>query len=274
MIPRLKDISELLEGIAPRRLAEKWDNVGLQVGSRNKEIRRILLALDPGLDALEAASNMGAQLLITHHPLIFSPLYNVDTESFPGEIIAAALEKGICVMAAHTNLDGAREGISEVLAELLDIKNLEIIEKSGDREDEGLGRIGTLDEKVPLFVFARNVAERLAVDTVKIVGEETAMVQKVAVLGGAGGGFVSKALSMSADVLVTGDLGYHHALEASRCGLAVVDAGHFHTEKAALRIVAGRFQSVIKSMGWAVDVEFYEGQKPPFLYFSTGIPRR
>jgi len=269
MTVRVKDILSLLEETAPRRLAEKWDNVGLQVGSLSGEVRKIMFSLDPCTEAVNLASGFGASVLITHHPLIFSPLRSVEIDSFPGEVVSLALEKGISLLSAHTNLDRARGGINDTLSEILEIRDSVVLEEYDGEEGEGIGRVGGLKDTFSLVEFAGYVGRRLSSESLCIVGAEDASISRVAVVGGSGGSFIGRAHAMGADCLVTGDVGYHHALEARREGLCVIDAGHFYTEKAALRVIAGRFQATFVSKGWEIAVGFFEDQKSPILNLSA-----
>jgi dinuclear metal center YbgI/SA1388 family protein len=124
MTQLLVDIITLLDEIAPFSNAEEWDNPGLQVGSPSSEIKKILISLDPAIDALRKAKDINAQLLLTHHPLIFNKLSNVNSEEYPGDVITEALTSGISIVAAHTNLDAARNGINDILAEMLNLQNV------------------------------------------------------------------------------------------------------------------------------------------------------
>ncbi len=117
MIPNLREVLKVLEGLAPPELAEAWDNPGLQVGDPDRRISAILVSLDPTLAAIREASARGAQLLITHHPLIFRPISSLDMGSFPGDVIGEAVRGGIAVVSLHTNLDAAEGGINDILAE-------------------------------------------------------------------------------------------------------------------------------------------------------------
>ena len=146
---KLKDIIEILDEIAPFSMAEDWDNSGLQVGSFSMEISKILLSLNPTIMAVKKAIEGDSQLLLTHHPLIFSPLTCVDIESYPGNVLNEAIKNSISIVAIHTNLDVAKTGINQILAEMFELVNAKILEPSEDPEntDSGIGRIGEL--KVP-----------------------------------------------------------------------------------------------------------------------------
>ena len=139
MIPEVKDFLSLLEEIAPIRLAEPWDNPGLQVGSYSQKITKIFLALDPTLKSLRLARKRNAQLMLTHHPLIFEPLFRLDISAFPGNVILEAAKGGISVVTAHTNFDVARGGINDILADILDLRNVEVLKEMAEMDGTGLG---------------------------------------------------------------------------------------------------------------------------------------
>ncbi|MBW2614787.1 MAG: Nif3-like dinuclear metal center hexameric protein, partial [Deltaproteobacteria bacterium] len=207
MVPRIKDILDRLENIAPTVLAEPWDNPGLQVGSYSQEITKIFLSLDPTLKALRSAERRNAQLLFTHHPLIFKPLSRLDINTHPGDVIVEAVKSRVSVIAAHTNLDMAKGGINDILADLLELQHIEVLEKKDEVEYAGLGRIGDLPAAVSLSVLVEKVKRVFGTEQVKVVGREDEQVRRLAVVGGSGGSLVSLASKKGADLLVTGDIG-------------------------------------------------------------------
>lgn len=278
MARSVRDICSLIEKGAPLGLAEEWDNVGLQVGSLNKETEKVLFALDPTMEALEKAQGSGAKLIITHHPLIFSPIKRIDSDCFPGDLLAGAIERDITIVSYHTNLDRAASGINHALAQLLELKDVGVLEPVPANEVCGLGRIGTVSGPKTLTGLAALVAERLETKGLRITGKPRRMVRRAAVLGGSGGGFIPVAHAAGADVLVTGDVGYHHAVEAERLGISVIDAGHFETERAAFRSWARGLEDAFKDMGWELDLLFFEGDQSPFTYIKGdrskgGLPK-
>ena len=130
MTPKLKDLLDVLEQIAPSRLAEPWDNPGLQVGSYSQEIKKIFFALDPTLKTLRFAFKGGAQLLLTHHPLIFRPLSRLEIHAYPQNVIFEAVRNEISVVAAHTNLDVAKGGMNDILADMMELQQVEVLRKT------------------------------------------------------------------------------------------------------------------------------------------------
>jgi dinuclear metal center YbgI/SA1388 family protein len=255
MRPRITDLLDLLDEIAPSSTSEEWDNPGLQVGNLFGETDRIVLSLDPTLEAVRETAGRRAQVLLSHHPLLFRPISCLDRDRSPGNVISEALTNGISLIAAHTNLDVALGGINDILADLLDLTDLQFLQKTSKGGDAGLGRIGTLPEPMTLGRFTELLKATLSADTVHVVGEADVMVNRVAVVGGSGGSMVPVASQMHADLLVTGDVTHHQALEARNLGLALIDAGHFRTERAALKAFAGRLMSALKERHWDAEVE-------------------
>jgi len=268
MVPTLKDILDTLDRMAPFAAAEDWDNCGLQVGTLSQEIGKICVALDPSPMSLREAAGRGAQMLLTHHPLIFGPLRCIDRNAYPGSVISEALETGISVVSAHTNLDVARGGINDMLADLFGLQGVEVLEKrvvplSGDL---GLGRVGDLAKPVTLSDMAERAKQVLGVERVRVLGHGSSSLHRVAVVGGSGGSMVSAASHRGADILITGDIGHHDARMAETVGLSLIDGGHFFTEKAALHLFSDSLLEKLREEGWNVALEKYEDEKPPMWY--------
>ncbi len=208
-------ILEVLDSKALFSLAEEWDNAGLLIGSPDNEVNRVLVALDATPAALEAAKAMGADLIVTHHPVIFSPLKVLDSDGIPYALAAA----GIDVISAHTNADKADGGVNDVLAARLGLRDLRATE-------DGFCRIGTLAEPTDATAFARTVAAALNT-TVRVNGGD--IIRTVAVCGGSGGDFIAE-LAGEVDAFVSGEVRHHQWLEANALGVTVIEAGHYATE--------------------------------------------
>ncbi len=268
MLPKLSNILDILEELAPVGLAEDWDNPGLQVGQRSQIIQKIAIALDPTLANLKTARRKNAQLLLTHHPLIFTPLTHFDVEIFPANVIFEAMRDGISIVAAHTNLDVSQGGINDMLAQIFELQNATPLQKRVDKNtgEVGLGRIGLLPEAKSLDKMGEAVKKKLGSQTVKMVGKGNRPINRVAVVGGSGGSLVSVAAEAGADLLITGDVGHHHALEAESRGMALIDGGHFRTEKTALSLFADRFEKILIKKGWEGTVEFLQEERDPMRY--------
>jgi GTP cyclohydrolase I len=266
MNPTVKDILVFLERIAPAATAAAWDNTGLQVGNLSLEVRKILTALDPALAVLREASRREAQLLLTHHPLIFPSLSTVNRETYPGDVIFEACNADIAIVAAHTNLDVAQGGINDMLASLFHLDDIEVLQKNPAQPQIGLGRIGNLPEPESLLSFAAKIERLLHSRILGISGNREKKIERVAVVGGSGGSLVALASAMGADVLVTGDVSHHDALRATGLGLALVDAGHFQTEKTAFSLFTHGFKDLLNREGWDVAVETFKEENNPMQW--------
>ncbi|MFC1885210.1 Nif3-like dinuclear metal center hexameric protein [Thermodesulfobacteriota bacterium] len=263
MIPTLKDFISLLEELSPQEYAESWDNSGFQVGANSCEIRKVFMALDPTIASLKSASSRGAQLLLTHHPLIFKPISKIDYERYPGSVIYQAAKEDICIVAAHTNLDVGEGGINDMLAEILNLYDLKVLDEVDGVESIGLGRIGRLPVALSLNEVVKIIKKVFRLDTLKISGEEKSPIRTVAVVGGSGGSLINSAFRNGADLLITGDVDHHQALEAVELGIVVVDGGHFNMEKKAFSLFSERLREVITARGWNVTIEFDLDEEGP-----------
>lgn len=233
MSVNVADIIKIMEEIAPPAMAEDWDNVGLMLGRRCKAVKKLLLALDITDEVVQQAIAQKADMIITHHPLIFRGLKRVTDNEWQQELLLTLAEKGIAVYSAHTNLDCVSSGVNDVLAKKLHLDSVDVLDS-----DNGLGRIGIVPA-CSLQEFAAMVKKVLRADYVA-VGEAGKQVHKVAVCGGAGSDLISLALLCGADTLVTGDIKYHEAQQAVFSGLNVIDAGHQPTELPVMDDLADR----------------------------------
>ncbi len=227
---RCDEICTLLEQEYSREYACEWDNVGLLAGRRDKEVKKILLALDATDEVIRMAADSGADMLITHHPLIFSPLKAVTDENFVSRRILELIQKDISYYAMHTNYDVlGMAGLAERILGLQDARVLDVTAEFHGRE-EGIGRIGRLEKPMTLQECCGYVRHCLKLDSVNVFGNLEKSILRLAVSPGSGKSAVAPALEKGADVLVTGDIGHHDGLDAWEQGLAVIDAGHYGTE--------------------------------------------
>jgi len=264
----LKDVLKILDEIAPFSAAEEWDNPGLQVGYLSDEVGKVLVSLDPTVSALKKAVKSGAQLLLTHHPLMFKGLAKINPEAYPGDVIAEALRSRISIVAVHTNLDVAKGGINDILAELVGLRDLEaLIKKEGSADAlEGLGRVGNLPQPMSLTAIARIVMDIVGSDGLMVMGAPDREIRKVAILGGAGGSELNYASQKNADLYITGDVRHHEALMAETLGLALIDAGHFNMERAAMHVFADRLKDRLKGLGRGLVIEVFKDEETPMRY--------
>jgi dinuclear metal center YbgI/SA1388 family protein len=237
--PTLQAISNALEIWAPPESAQSYDNVGLQVGDPDRAVRKVLIALDATPAVLEEAQNIGADLIITHHPLLFKPLRHLTPQTFVSNLAFRLAQSGIALYSIHTNLDAAPAGVSFALAHHLgleDVRFLDIFQNANDSgsKQTGLGAIGRLAAPETLTVFLKRVADRLEAPALRYTGTPDQPVQSIAVCGGSGSSLVAKAIEAGADAFVTADITYHIYFDALYVDgtprIALIDAGHYETE--------------------------------------------
>ena len=241
--PTLAEVVAVLEGLFPPDSAQSWDQVGLVAGDPAQLVARIHFAVDPTLAVIEEARTLGADLLVTHHPLLLRGIHSVATTGAKGASVTALVVHDIAQYGAHTNGDVAQPGVNDALA---DACGLTATEPLAVVEGQPLGRVGTLAEPVPLVDFVTGLAGALppAAGGLRVAGPADAPVRRVAVMGGAGDDMFDHVRRSGADVYVTADLRHHPVLEAreeARGGPPyLVDAGHWATESLWLGAAARR----------------------------------
>lgn len=221
-----QEIIKTLEARYPGSCAMDWDNVGLLVGRRKKEVHRIYVAVDATDEVIEAAIDAQADMLVTHHPMIFSGMKRITEDDFIGRRVLHLIQNDIAYYAMHTNYDVM--GMAELAADMLDLKDRRVLEEVLD--GEGIGRVGDLSRSMTLEECANFVKERFGLPNVKIFGELEKQVQRAAICPGSGKSEAKPALSMGAEVYITGDIDHHTGIDMADCGMAIIDAGHYGVE--------------------------------------------
>lgn len=268
MAHKLREIYNILGDFAPLHLAESWDNPGLQVGSFSLDVEKIFVSLDPTPASVKEAVLRKAQLLLTHHPLIFRSLSQIDHEIYPGTAIQEAIKADIAIITAHTNLDAAKGGLNDLLARILDLRGVKVL-KNGEENGEafvGIGRIGFLNNTSLLRDVITTVKGSFKTKSVRVVGQDSMRIKCVAIVGGSGGDFISLAAQKGADVLITGDVSHHQALTAENLAIGLIDAGHFSTEKVAMSLFANQLRDILVQKGLDLIVENYAEERDPMRY--------
>jgi len=227
----LREILDRLEQLSPASFAMDWDNSGLQIGDRDAEIHRVLIAVDATKEVIEEAVELKVDLILTHHPMIFSPVKKIVKDDVLGEKILTLAEHHIAVFSMHTNFDVI--GMADEVADRLNLKHKRVLEVTfeDDISKEGLGRYGMLPREMSLKELSEEVKLKFNIPGVIMYGEGDAIVEKVAICGGSGGDLIQNAIENRCQVLITGDIKYHNALDAMQEGLYLIDAGHFGIEK-------------------------------------------
>jgi dinuclear metal center YbgI/SA1388 family protein len=235
------DILKYIESFAPAYMKESWDNVGLLCGSRSTPVTKILVALDPFEGVCKEAADWGAELIVTHHPIIFQPAKSITDDTSIGRSILALCAAGISAINAHTNLDCTPGGINDVLAATLGLTSVQVISPVGTNEDGvpyGLLRCGDVAEQ-SMDAFLAHVKSALGSEGLRYV-DSGKPVRKVAVGGGSCAGAMLDALKAGCDTFVTADVRYNQFWDARDLGMNLIDAGHFHTENPVVSVLADK----------------------------------
>ena len=368
---KVSDIMAIMAEMAPAHLAEDWDNAGLQFGDPGWPVNSVFVALEPTVAAVSAACEAGADLLITHHPLIFKPLKSINVSSSTGAVIERAARHRLAVFAAHTNLDSAAGGVNDVLCEKIGVKPLaplcparaeaqyklvffvpeshtaamiqavcqspagvignyscctfrspghgtfmpgpgadpydgtpgelsevpevrmeinvagtdlrqvighiqahhpyetmayDVYPLSARQSSQGLGRLADVNPPRSLSALAGDMKKALGLDSVRFSGPGEMEINYAAVCSGGGGGVISDFLASDARVLISGDLRYHDAVNITEAGRAMIDIGHFASERLVVPVLARRLEAACRNAGADVRVVAWEGESDPFKY--------
>ena len=224
------ELTSWLEKKYPSDAAEDWDNVGLLAGDDTNEISHVFLALDLTEETLAEAIEDGADMIITHHPMIFSGIKKINNHSFTGRKILTLIQKGIVYYAMHTNYDIL--GMADLSARYLELSDTKVLCATGEKDGEpiGFGRVGNLPCEMTLKEYALLVKKNLKLSDVKVYGNLEQTVKTAAVCTGSGKSMIQDVLAAGADVYVTGDIDHHTGIDTVAQGLAIIDAGHYGTE--------------------------------------------
>ena len=252
----VKDIYNQLNELADVKLAEKWDNVGLMLGDNNSNVNKVLVCLDVTTKVVKEAIDNNVDLIVSHHPLIFKPLKSLDfTDDFKSNIIRDLIKNDISVISFHTNLDSAKLGLNDHLAKLLDLDDIRVLFEHNLDKEAGLGRIGRLSSSLSMEDFIVYIKEKFSLDTVSAVIGDDKEISTVALLGGSGADFLYSLPEV--DIYLTGDVGYHAALDAIEMKKNIIDIGHF-----AESLVKDLLKAYISKLG--IEVIKSNVEKSPF----------
>jgi len=251
----LSEIIEYMEEIAPEATALEWDNVGLQVGDPRSSVSSILFTLDVSPAVLEEAESISADLIISHHPLIFRPLSRIDFSTTNGFMIRELIKHGIALFTAHTNLDRSFMGTGKTLANRIELEN---IRRYTDNPEDEMNMVITGNFSQPLSIqeVIDLLKERLKCDCMKLVGNPV-NVLTVAVMPGSSSSLLRK-MTLPVDLIITGELSYHEALSVQYQGRSVLIAGHFTSEKPAMYHLADMFREKFTTL--SIEVSGRDGE--------------
>ena len=236
---KVKDIINVIEEFAPLSIQEGWDNSGLCVGSPEDEVTSVLLALDCTPELVDEAVACGADMIVTHHPLIFSGLKKITADDMVGMAVIKAIKAGISIYAAHTNADKVLEGVSGAMAARLGLENVTILDQDG--EGTGLGVVGDLPEPMTAQETLELVKERFSLKVIKASAPLQTKISRVAMCGGSGGSLIGAAKRAGAQLYISGDISYHNFFTPE--GFMIMDIGHYESE---IDIVGILFSLIMK----------------------------
>lgn len=236
---KVKEILEFLNGLAPLELKMDFDNVGLLVGNADGQVSKVLLALDITDEVIDEAASIGAELIVSHHPIIFEPMKDVLYSDQGGRKIIKLIKNNISAICMHTNLDIAAGGVNDALISALGATSTAYLEYTGtdsNGEKMGCGRVGELENKMPLTEFLAMCKTALNANGLRY-HDAGIKVKKLAVMGGSGGSCVRLAKELGCDTYVTSDIKYNSFLDAKELGINLIDADHFCTENVIISVL-------------------------------------
>ena len=238
---KCSEVIEILGKLAPESCACDWDNPGLLAGRSDKEVKKIYIALDATDQVVDAAIKAGADMLLTHHPLIFKAIKKVNDQNFITRRLVKLIQADISYYAMHTNYD--TRGMADLTARLLNLQECTVLEEVKD--GEGIGRVGVLPEEMTLRECAELVKRAYDIPNVKIFGNLDQKVHLAALCPGAGKSTMHNALQFGCDVYITGDIDHHTGIDAVDQGLCIIDAGHYGMEHVFMEDVKAYLEKVL-----------------------------
>ena len=256
----VQDLYDIIDRLAPFSTQMEGDNSGFLAGSASQPVDTVLLALDITGPVIDEAVSRGAQLIVTHHPLMFSPVRSLTEEDYEGRLIRRLVRENISFIAAHTNLDQAPGGVNDTLAEICGLT---------DVTGTGFFRTGLLPEPRSAFVYADELKSRLRTD-VRLMGSGFAVIRRVGLCSGGGSGQWTDAARAGCDAFISGEIKHHHALAMADAGIVGLECGHFATEEPGIRALASALQN--ESDAVQCNVRIYVSEQAP--YAAPGIRDR
>ncbi|MFJ6082270.1 Nif3-like dinuclear metal center hexameric protein [Streptomyces sp. NPDC092369] len=279
-MPRLSEVIAALDELWPAARAESWDAVGTVVGDPEQQVTRVLFAVDPVQEIVDEAVKLGADLLVTHHPLYLRGTTTVAATHFKGRVVHTLIKNDIALHVAHTNADTADPGVSDALAGALDLRIVRplVPDPTDPQGRRGLGRIGELDAPLTLREFTARAAERLpaTVQGIRVAGDPEAVIRTVAVSGGSGDSLFDQVRAAGVDAFLTADLRHHPASEAvahsPHSPLALLDAAHWATEWPWCELAAAQLDEISDRHGWDLRVHVSPTVTDPWTAHAASNP--
>lgn len=222
---KIKDVIKFLEERFPLSLQEDWDNSGLQIGNIENDLTNIMISLDLDEQTIQKAKEKSCNLIINHHPFLFSSIKSIDLNEEKGKIIKDLIKNDITVFAMHTNLDIGKGGVNDNLAKILELRDISNLDTNNENP---MARFGYTNE-ITAYDFSKYIKEKLNCKGLILYGDKDKKIEKVALCGGAGSDFINDAIKKGCDLIVTSDVKYHEAIDNCK-KINIVDPGHFASE--------------------------------------------
>jgi dinuclear metal center YbgI/SA1388 family protein len=252
-MPLVSDITQFLGNFAPLALAESWDNVGLLVGDATRPVRRVMTCLTVTPDVVAEAIGWHAELIVSHHPMLFKPVQKLVATDPQGAMLLRLIESGVAIYSPHTAFDSARGGINQQLASLFSLSDIQVLRTKviavvQSEGVDGAGRYGNLAEAMSLAEVCAITKEKLRVSQLQFVGDPQRTIRRLAIACGAAAEFIPDALHAGCEALLVGEARFHDCLRARDCGLALILPGHYATERPAVEQLAVLLQQTFTNL--------------------------
>lgn len=251
-------IIEIIENFCPKRLAYSWDNVGLLCGDGEKDIKKVFITLDTNITTVKEALSKEADMIISHHPILFEKINRIDYTTAEGQMLKLLIENNIPLFAAHTNMDTAKYGINDRLAQLFNMTNIKILDQHTEDETAGLGRYGNLKNPLKFIDFAEE-CKKILNTHIRIAGDFNKIIKTAAVASGSCCEVIPIAKEKGCDAIITGDMKYHNMINMSELDICIIDAGHYPTEICVMDI----FEDILKN----TDLEIIKSENKDIFRF-------
>lgn len=225
---KISQIAEIIESYAPKYMAEDYDNVGLLIGDASRECESVLLCLDVDEFVANEAVKKGVSLIISHHPIMFSAIKKITADTSEGRCILTLIENNIALYSAHTNLDAAKGGLCDLMCEIIGVENTHPM--TGGGEDFGIGRVGTLRERLTLRELAEKIKMLFSLENIRFSGNDQKDIETVSLCSGGGSSLVYDAVASGADVYISGDLKYNNVRDLVFSGVGFIEIPHYKSE--------------------------------------------
>lgn len=271
---RVGNIADIIEEYAPVKYKESYDNVGLMIGSRDSEVKSILVALDCTLKVIEEAISDDCNLIVTHHPILFRKPSSITNETLLGRKIIKLIKSDINVYSCHTNLDVVKNGINDLITEVMGFEHGKILSLNNSLsfaeaepvQEIGIGRTVSLDNPIRLDKLCSELKDKLETKNLRYVGRDDLQIKNIAVINGSGQDYFDLALKAGVDCIISGDTTYHYVSDFEEQDIAIIDPGHFPTEWPAMKLFAAKLQNKLIQSGFSNNIYISETNKDPYKY--------